>query len=598
MLNAQGVSAEVTQNNVLCTQLSLLNLPHNLIDMFLQHEIDVECDHLEPNTPWIESLKQHRANGGRVIAISDTHYSAQSLSEIISRVTSADIVDQIYTSADLQATKRRGGLFEKVIEEEGVSADRIFHVGDDLLADQIMASEAGIKNLLVPRSHIHTLRRRGNGALFEGSRLLRNRQSRSNATPPTKNAPNSVYDFGHQIMGPIVFEACIALWAYLDTVVEPADSTALFCARGGLRMRLAFERVLACCDLPLSIKRRDFMISRLVAAKAALSRDPDAALSEICRVYERKTMSEFVAGFGGGKQPDPVAPEFVAPDLACPDAPANEQAIREFLASSSSRPFRESLDGHHTVYNEYIKQCTDGSPNPILVDTGLYGTTLHHMNIAYPDYNWSSLLLARSGYPNSKNSHFKSTIGAWIESDGYSPFNQRSTVLRYWQLIEVMFEPNLPSAASFAKVGDRIISNVESDGWRERLHSENTALFEGVMDYLKTLKPGDQSTAQTVAQPAWQILGRAIRRPTPQDLSNLSVPDRSLDFGLEGHYQINLASPDTTLSQALNKIRYSSWKEGAAATAFPTFRLLTNMGLEALQTARFLRRNLHRTRNS
>ncbi len=579
MLNAVTDTGDVVLGRLIRLQLGMLALPSDTFDLFLHTELEVESDHLFANKQLAATLRAHRVSGGRVIAISDTPYSAQFVTELIAQVAGDGIVDKIYTSSDWQATKRKGELFKKVIAAEGVAPHCIRHVGDDAHADDRMAAHAGVATVYQPRSRWHVIRRRASGAIMEAEWRLSSAAASKSKNPSAEPALTSSFDFGVHVMGPILFEGCIGLWSHLSSLSNPDSVRALFCARGGLRMRLAFERVLQRCALPLDVQYRDFMTSRLVAAKASLLCETDATLSEIGRVYSGKSMNEFIAGFGGTPLDEPTFA----------DQGIDETAIRAFLKNPASRPFRELLEHHTTLYRTYIDQCTEGAQNLILVDTGLYGSTLRLLQAAYPQYRWSSLLLARSNYTTLPEEHFRSTVGIWVQRNGYSPFDVRSSILRYWQLIEALFEPDLPTVSSFSSDGGAIRSNLDARRIDDVLRRETTPLFDGAMAYLDALAPADVIDHHATGQRAWLRLRQALRFPTSEDLAFLRVPKRSIDFGVQGHMEATPVQRGGSLAMTLGQIRGASWKEGAAARAFPHLRPLTNAGLEAVQIIRYLR---------
>jgi hypothetical protein len=78
-------------------------------------------------------------------------------------------------------------------------------------------------------------------------------------------------DFGRHVIGPITAEFCLRLWAMTSMLERPNETAALFCARGGLRMMLAYDRFLAVTGLDAPARHAGLMISRLVAIRSALA---------------------------------------------------------------------------------------------------------------------------------------------------------------------------------------------------------------------------------------------------------------------------------------------------------------------------------------
>jgi hypothetical protein len=389
--------------------------------------------------------------------------------------------------------------------------------------------------------------------------------------------------FGDQTIGPILAEACVALWRHLDSLEQPDRSVALFCARGGLRLKLALDSTLRNLGLPLAVKRKDFMTSRIAAAKCALLPGAEAAIDEIMREYNGRTIGDVVRGFGGD----------ATQNTETLDQTLERHRLLRFMESGEAQNFRQWLSIERSLFAEHIKDCAGAATHLILVDTGLYGSTLRLMMAAFPDYEWRALLLARSNYKGFDEAHFARTTGLWVERNGYSPFQIRSSILRYWQLVEAILEPNLESVTSFKREDDRLISNLEVADWVERVEARDNPLFAGAMNYIEDLKPNDLAAINANGDAAWRRLRRMILFPRPADISLMSIPDRSRDFGIDRFAKTKRDGRDKAIWGALGQIKRSAWKEGAAAETFPKLRTLSSLGFETIQIARFLMR-LHK----
>ena len=76
------------------------------------------------------------------------------------------------------------------------------------------------------------------------------------------------------------------------------------------------------------------------------------------------------------------------------------------------------------------------------------------LQAARPDIHFELLLLARSNYRGGDESHFAQTVGLMSEADHYGLNKRSSIVLRYWHLIENLFELAVPSATTFPCVAE------------------------------------------------------------------------------------------------------------------------------------------------
>jgi FMN phosphatase YigB (HAD superfamily) len=114
-------------------------------------EVDVDIEHLRPNLPLVALLEKAARAGMRVIAVSDTYYSARDLRRMLDTVVGDHSIGTVYSSADEGGTKHAGSIFTTVTRREAVAGDRILHVGDNLVADVERARAASWTAVHLPR---------------------------------------------------------------------------------------------------------------------------------------------------------------------------------------------------------------------------------------------------------------------------------------------------------------------------------------------------------------------------------------------------------------------------------------------------------------
>lgn len=122
-------------------------------------EVEVDSEHLRPNTALLDCFTRATAAGVRVVAVSDTYYSGADLEHILTTVIGRNPFAAVYSSADLGLTKHAGGLFAEVARREGREPARILHVGDNVTADVSRARAAGWHALHLPRERLHRARK-------------------------------------------------------------------------------------------------------------------------------------------------------------------------------------------------------------------------------------------------------------------------------------------------------------------------------------------------------------------------------------------------------------------------------------------------------
>ena len=165
-------------------------------------------------------------------------------------------------------------------------------------------------------------------------------------------------------------------------------------------------------------------------------------------------------------------------------------------------------------------------------------------------------------------------------------------MLRYWQLIESLFEPAIPSVRVFEQdlSGDVACNAGEIAFGKVDLLAGN-ALLAGALAYIEGV--GDGRVIMQDAARAWLRLRQAVTRPAEADLAALAIGERSVDFGRAGAVGDGGKLPDGPLSR-LTSIRTQLWREGAIVRAFPHLRWPLLTAIEAFHALRGFSIGLHR----
>ena len=397
--------------------------------------------------------------------------------------------------------------------------------------------------------------------------------------------PRSREGFGREVIGPIVGEFCSRLWSLGSMLERPDDAAMLFCARGGLRMMAAYERFLSRSGLAAPTKMAPLMVSRVAAIKPALvrvSQDgvlPPSAAWALSYEFANRTLRDVVRAISGrdmgGSRPgtDKFTPDGLAHLLTAPEGEDALQAIAQ----------------QAILFRRHLDLTLEGRRHAILVDTGLFGTTVQLLSDGVPGINFSCALIARANYRDARKvpGHHGKTFGLGVEADSYSPLRRRSAILRYWHLIEPTFEPDLPSVRAFTEQNGIVVSNLEVPGWRDRIAPAPGSVFAGVMAYFGSLSQGDASRAAVDAGPAWWQLYRTLVWPDAEHAALLGIEARGNDFGTDG---TSAARPWQGLLQALRG--HALWREGEIARSRTPLRLVLLAAIEAAYGARSAKQRL------
>jgi hypothetical protein len=395
--------------------------------------------------------------------------------------------------------------------------------------------------------------------------------STSSVTPET---------FGREVLGPIFGEFCLRLWSLGSLFERPGEVALLFCARGGLRMQLAYERFLQALRLPSQVHIAPLMVSRLVAIRPALMRTVDEQLASLVPAaartlsYEmpRASLSE-VALAMTGVAPDPADGRW--------DAPFTAPGFAKLLRHSDGRAVTEVLAQQANLFVRHLQDQLSGRARAVLVDTGLFGTTAHLLADAQPDLEFSAALIARSNYRRERPPSHSKVFGISVQVDGYTPLQRRTAILRYWHFMESLFEPALPSVRSFSDERGRPRSNLEVDGWQERIPPTPGSAYAGLVSYLEALSPGSGEQVLLDADLAWGRFRRAVVWPDRSHGYALRTGIRSFDFGSDDTFT------ERTWRGSIAALRGPSlWREGEIARSGSWLRLPLLTVIETAYSAR------------
>ncbi|CDZ29657.1 hydrolase [Neorhizobium galegae] len=565
-LNMGGDRGEVCLSDVICRQLAILGLSRSVVEKRIAIEIEIEKRALFANGDFAMLLRRHRQAGVRVVAITDTGLSGEKVGELIDHFHGPGLLDKIYSSADLKASKRQGDLFSLVLEAERVDASRTLHLGDDLLADCLVPRSMGIQTIHMPKNRLKRLVSKGNGALAEGLRQIRSGSASRGVIPPIGDQVH----FGEHVFGPIVAEFCLMLWLYGQQVSSDRDATMLFCARGGLGIREAFERLQSVLDLPLSLKRENILISRLIAARSAVAARSPVALDELAREFECASFAAVANALGNGSYhlPDEWQQIFDA------------SRFFDMLDTTAGSVVAQDIDSQNDYFKIHIGQIAGDAKRILLCDTGLYGSTQRLLSAGLPEHRFETVQFARCNYKGLSEDHFPNVAGLVVEDRFYDPFKTRTVVLRYWHIIESLFEPAIPSVKTLSMGHDGTVLGNSGEIRFGRLDpAAGNPLLTGALRYIDGLSSGAQVLGD--ADRAWLRLKQAIINPSKADMVALGVAPRSVDFG-RGEF-IATVTPATRAGMARKLVAVKSqlWREGAIAQEFPRLKpaLLRAVGM-------------------
>ncbi|MGF6238566.1 FMN phosphatase YigB (HAD superfamily) [Paraburkholderia sp. GAS38] len=558
---ARDVAArgEVRLTDIAATLLQHIGIDEVFVPDWIACEMAVERASLFPNRSLIRTLRQVVERGIPVRVVSDTTLGQHELSRLISDVC-PDIphLDDIHTSADMQLTKRDGTIFASVASAAGVPASRIVHLGDDLLADCTMPRRCGLTAVHRPRHAAHVVIRRADAAIaraFSGWHASRSQRVRRNV-PAQLKAGTAL---GSQVLGPIFAEYCRRLHVYLKhAALVEGPIVALFCARGGLGLERLYREFASQFPLSENITLAPLMVSRLIAARDALVFGGEDVVAEL--EYEF-----------GSRAVKAVAQALSATDQAPSGHYTSLRELIHALRNGAEPDLWDSIAEQAALFREMWRTLADGK-SVVLCDTGLYGSTYKLLEQSGLASDAHCVLLARSDYKGLGRQHFSRVTGLLTERNGYRPGDSISSILAFWHLIESIVEPDLQSVRRFSRGdGGSIVSNLETEGWRNRVEAMPHEQFAEVKAYIRNIST-ENSSASSVSQfqLSARLLEQVVMFPDIDTVNRLGMRNRSIDFGREA--TLSITHPDCEQGRPgarLVAVRRSLWPSGAAVKAFP-----------------------------
>lgn len=372
---------------------------------------------------------------------------------------------------------------------------------------------------------------------------------------------------GERVLGPIVAEFCLRLWELANQLDHPEDAAMLFCARGGLRMQLCYEHFLAASGLRSPVPLNSFMVSRAAAIRPSLAASiargdttpQPAAAAALSYEFSSISLSDAVKALSGCSVQQAEGFDWTAP--------TTPSGLLEALARPEAAEASAVILDQAALFSRHFEQLIGDRRFALLVDTGLFGTTGQLMAEGFPEHRVATALLGRS-YRPLRGAPEVPAIGLSVSSRAYAAMYPRTTVLRYWHFVEWLFEPELPSVRSFREVDGSVVSNLEVDGWSERIQPTPGTALAGVVAYLDALPAAAAERIVADAPAAWRRFHRAVVWPRRTDAEALRMGLRAHDFGRDETFgERSWAGPIAVLRGS------PPWREGEIARSGTPLRV-------------------------
>lgn len=118
----------------------------DFVEMSIELECAVEIGVQYVNKRLLKWLRKQKTEGKRLYVVSDFHLGKERIEQFVrAQGVESELIDGIYVSCDMGASKKEGGLYEKVLLSEGLRGKEVLMVGDNRRTDGEMARRYGIE---------------------------------------------------------------------------------------------------------------------------------------------------------------------------------------------------------------------------------------------------------------------------------------------------------------------------------------------------------------------------------------------------------------------------------------------------------------------
>ena len=355
-----------------------------------QTELDLERQALQPKANARLFLEWAKAQGLRVLAISDMYLGQRHLRELLDALGYAGLIDRIYVSSEHRVGKYSSRLFHHVLAQEGLAPSEVVHIGDNFHSDALAPARLGLTGVFLDERHERLRRRRqslsarmaARGGVWPGRMVAEVVAQRLRADPRARR-DDAYFQYGLEVLGPIFSTFMIGL---LERVRADRPQRLLFLARDGYLFLQMYEW--AARHLPGPWPDAVYTcVSRAVAARAAVADGLDDTKARVA-LYNPKQQGLKSILKTYGLVPQDFADLAQAHGLVPMDQPLTDRdapRLRAFLADervqARIRPVGQAARDRLRQYFE--QQGFFASDRVALVDIGWNATIQRYLEKAF-----------------------------------------------------------------------------------------------------------------------------------------------------------------------------------------------------------------------
>jgi FMN phosphatase YigB (HAD superfamily) len=567
------------------------------VDRLVEVECQAETLTCEANPGMIEAVRAVRAEGKRVIFISDSYLDEGQITRLLDHCGYAGLLDAGYASCRCGLLKRTGRLFQHVLKQEGISPKRWLHVGDNRLADVVACRrQGGFAVHFQPPQHarrVSRLRRldwlERKSVRWQGAKVVEWCRKDPGPSPICDFA----YDVGYWLLGPALanFVHCA-----IRRIVEEKIELAIFPARDGFGLQRIFERL-----APHALPER-----KVASVYAFLSRSVVFPAS-VFEIGEREkqlagafssqevTLRDFLRRFALKCEPLGRILHgcgIESPDVAI-DSLVKDGSLERFIRHPSFRvALRGVRENYAALLEDYLGEIGFWDAGRVaLIDIGWQGTVQDSLGRAFGyGRRWPQLMGLYLGFlGHLPRAPIPRSTYEGILYDGPRDGNASNPVTHFLQLFE--FATRAPHATATHLVRDRasgqVVPVLKSDAAASRtsemqdrdvLVRVQSGVFDFAEAYARTIPFHDAPPSDYTPFVLMQ-LDRFLRLPRTAEARLFNVHNAE-DFGIDRAVCMGVPSlAAVSLRKWREEFRNKAmWREGALASlALPGLTFLYHL---------------------
>lgn len=559
---------EITHSEIYDALSIMFDVSREEAERLQKQEEELEIQVAVPKPIGVELARLATKLGKKVIYVSDIYLSKNVVHNILKKC-GISIVDGLYISSELFATKHYGEMFDIILEDHKMPAHKILHVGDNKHSDFEMPRSRQIRSLRIrktfefaenfSRLDAATAADANHAWNSAVSSLILRKRLKVDSQRDSNPILAAAYDVGYNCLGSSLlgFAQFVA-----DTARRAGYNKLFFISRDGFYLKEAYD----------CLRKRDTSLPEshyLLASRAA------------CRLAALVTQSDVEQLAGVDHFPTSIIEllqsRFQLSEQAImqalPRKIRTEKILRKLVTKAVDDPhftkilsclqplILEHAEAARERYIGYLESAGISDADSAVVDIGYRGTT---QRIIASLLNKSLGGIYYIAWPEIRNLlRQRLRYDVYINSTG----KRDDPLVKYVQLVELFFSANHGSLTGFERNGANIVPILRPSGMPGATIEFVNSLHEGAVDFVEDFFQQAPKLLHKKAPTGRQAVERLVaflRDPTPMFVSGLSNLNFEDAFGGESR---PLVDGNTSRGERLEtKPRAECiWPEGTTA---------------------------------